>query len=221
MRFRGPVDQGYGRGGKKLGFPTANLPSKLFQNALQDVPTGVYFGWAVLEEGAADGSTTAATGRNTRHKAVVNVGFSPTFEGQENPEKIVEAHLIFGNGGDGDESENPSPLDPPDFYGETMRLQLVGFLRSEIKFPSFPDLIAQIRKDVVDAAEALDEDLYQEFSRDPFLQVRDKSASSSSTTTPWVGSNGGDATASWEFQDVRSALEEARASQEGKQQSDR
>ena len=56
------------------------------------------------------------------HKAVVNVGFSPTFEGQENPEKIVEAHLMF------DDTELASPLDPPDFYHEMMRLQLIGFL---------------------------------------------------------------------------------------------
>ena len=117
MRFRGTVDTGYGRGGKKLGFPTANLPCRLFRDALQDVTNGVYFGWAVLE-----GETQ---GRKTPHRAVVNVGYSPTFEGKENPEKIVEAHLIF--------EEDANPLDPPDFYGEAMRLQLIGFLRPEIK----------------------------------------------------------------------------------------
>ena len=50
VRLRGMVDQGFGRGGKKLGFPTANLPSSLFANALENVPTGVYFGWAVIED---------------------------------------------------------------------------------------------------------------------------------------------------------------------------
>merc|ERR1711935_388283 len=50
MRFRAVVAQGYGRGGKKLGFPTANLESSsLFRKALEDVPMGVYFGWAVIE----------------------------------------------------------------------------------------------------------------------------------------------------------------------------
>jgi len=194
MRLRGKVDTGYGRGGKKLGFPTANLPSRLFQDALQEVATGVYFGWAVLED-LEEGSIS--TGRNRPHKAVVNVGFSPTFEGKENPEKIVEAHLIFEKGG--------NPLSPPDFYGETMRLQLIGFLRPEIKFPSFPDLIAQIRQDVVDASDALDREPYIDFARDSFLDTREN--------LEWIGSSGGDDSASWDFQDdVRTVLQECRSS---------
>ncbi|EEC48785.1 predicted protein, partial [Phaeodactylum tricornutum CCAP 1055/1] len=151
LRLRGKVDSGYGRGGKKLGFPTANLPSRLFQNALQDVPAGVYFGWALLES-----DELAAPGRNIAHKAVVNVGFSPTFEGQENAEKIVEAHLM---------AEEPLT----DFYNETMRLQLHGFLRPEIKFSSFPDLIKQINADVVDAKEALDVSPFVGFKSDLFF----------------------------------------------------
>jgi len=95
LRLRGPVDKGYGRGGKKLGFPTANLPSRFFSNALEDIPNGVYFGWAVIEDGRAIRSDIRS-GRNTWHKAVVNVGLSPTFVGEENREKIVEAHLIVG-----------------------------------------------------------------------------------------------------------------------------
>jgi len=82
-------------------------------------------------------------------KAVVNVGFSPTFEGEENREKIVEAHLIEG----GFES---------DFYGERMTLVLAGFQRPEKKFGSFPALVQAINQDVVDAKEALEgeESLY-------------------------------------------------------------
>ncbi len=128
--LRGPVDTGYGRGGKKLGIPTANLPSSLFSNALQNVPTGVYFGWAVIESSNSirtndeeddDKSINviqAKGGRNEIHKAVVNVGYSPTFDGEENKEKIVEAHLIVDDG-----------VIDGDFYGETMRLSLYGFLR--------------------------------------------------------------------------------------------
>ncbi len=115
VRLRGPVDEGYGRGGKKLGFPTANLPSSLFADALADVPTGVYVGSASIEEG---GGENKGRGRDVVHKAVVNVGYSPTFDGEENKEKIVEAHLIIDEG----DIEG-------DFYGETMRLSLSGFLR--------------------------------------------------------------------------------------------
>jgi riboflavin kinase len=174
VRLRGPVDTGYGRGGKKLGFPTANLPSRLFQDALGDVDTGVYFGFVSIE------------GRDNKiYKAVVNVGFSPTFQGKENKEKIVEAHLMV-------EDEELK-----DFYGETIRLQLTGFLRREIKFPSFPDLIAQINADVIDAKDSLDKAPYATFKSDDFLD----------TSKPWTGEGGGNEEASWEFQKIREALE--------------
>jgi riboflavin kinase len=140
-----------------------------------EVSTGVYFGWAVLED-----ARVSKHGRNIPHKAVVNVGYSPTFQGKENTEKIVEAHLMLNE-----------TLVPPDFYGETMRLQLHGYLRPEIKFPSFPDLIAQISADVRDASLALDQDPYCTLSQiDDFIAL---------PSMPWVGANGGDEAASWEF----------------------
>lgn len=174
IHLRGPVDTGYGRGGKKLGIPTANLPCSLFANALQNVPTGVYFGWAVIE-----GENGEKKGRDVVHKAVVNVGYSPTFDGEENKEKIVEAHLIVDDGDiDGD------------FYGETMRLALYGFLRPEMKFESFPALISAIMNDKANAKDALDLSMYKELSMNPFLM---------NSGELWLGCDGGDENASYEF----------------------
>lgn len=178
MRFRGRVDTGYGRGGKQLGFPTANLPSSLFQDALESVETGVYFGWAVIE----DSGEVPQKGRNMCHKAVVNIGYSPTFEGQENKEKIIEAYLILGE----------NEINPPDFYSEMLSLQLHGSLRPEMKFPSFPDLIAQINKDVQDAKDALDAPPSRSLQLDSFLLDACK-------VGDWIGRDGGDANASWEL----------------------
>lgn len=79
-----------------------------------------------------------------------------------------------------------------------MRLQLGGFIRGEIKFPSFPDLMKQIKTDVEDAREALDLEIYQTLAKDPFLNFIEKE---------WVGSGGGDISASWEFEDVETILE--------------
>jgi riboflavin kinase len=177
IRLRGPVDSGYGRGGKKLGFPTANLPSSLFKNALSEVPTGVYIGFAVIESNGQE------KGRNKIHKTVVNVGYSPTFQGEENKEKIVEAHLIVENG----EIEG-------DFYEEIMRLALYGFLRPEMKFSSFPELVKAITNDVATAKTSLDMDHFTMFkTKDPFL---------SEFSVPWVGSSGGSIDASYEFERV-------------------
>ena len=182
IRLRGAVDAGYGRGGKKLGFPTANLPESLFSGALENVSTGVYFGWAVIE------------GRGQAHKAAVNVGYSPTFEGKENREKIVEAHLILE---EGDELS--------DFYNETMRLALSGFLRPEQKFDSFPDLVAAITRDVANAKSALSMEPFASLHCDPFI------ADQGSEEVEWVGKSGGDETASWEFEDISDAIAASRS----------
>merc|ERR1711935_1280466 len=108
------------------------------------------------------------------------------FEGLENKEKIIEAHLILK---DGDELD--------DFYGSPLRLKLVGFLREECKFESFPDLIAQINADIHDAKNLLDVAPFQDLGTDSFFE----------TSEPWVGSGGGDETASWEFSLITSELE--------------
>ena len=185
MRFRGAVAEGYGRGGKKLGFPTANLPSSLFADALSAVDTGVYFGWAVVE-GSDDGDgEVSSRGHGVPQKAVVNVGYSPTFEGSENAEKIIEAHLMP------DEGEGIS-----DFYGNVMRLSLIGFLRSEKKFDSFPDLIAAINNDVECAKNLLDEEAFASFKTEKFV---------SDVAVGWVGPDGGDEMASWQIQDMQDA----------------
>ena len=195
------------------------LPASLFQSALEDVATGVYFGWALIEQQkssspAGEGSSDVTKqGRNVPLKAVVNVGYSPTFAGEENKEKIVEAHIITNN----------SPMEVPDrssagaeeelatlheekseddveikgdFYDETARLQLIGYLRPERKFDAFPDLVAQIHRDIGHAHWALDTMPYLFSKEDPFLQLED----GDEEAMPWVGEGGGDETASWEFE---------------------
>eukprot|EP00934_Nitzschia_sp_Nitz4_P008773 Nitzschia sp. Nitz4//scaffold16_size188269//76241//77716//NITZ4_001792-RA/size188269-processed-gene-0.51-mRNA-1//1//CDS//3329538520//8763//frame0 len=198
QRYRGTVDNGYGRGGKKLGVPTANLPSSLFQNALESVDTGVYFGWATLEEESQDGSPASFKGP---FKAVVNVGFSPTFAGQENAEKIIEAHLIA-------DPSSGGPTIDKDFYGQVMRLELAGFVRPERKFDGFPQLIAQIHADVDNSRKALDNTPYRELQYGSFIQGTSNSADNKDVAMTWIGSGGGDIKASWEFADFTEALED-------------
>eukprot|EP00555_Chaetoceros_dichaeta_P010575 CAMPEP_0198255320 /NCGR_PEP_ID=MMETSP1447-20131203/5458_1 /TAXON_ID=420782 /ORGANISM="Chaetoceros dichaeta, Strain CCMP1751" /LENGTH=333 /DNA_ID=CAMNT_0043941663 /DNA_START=100 /DNA_END=1101 /DNA_ORIENTATION=- len=208
MRFRAVVAQGYGRGGKKLGFPTANLESSsLFRKALEDVPMGVYFGWAVIEGSSSTvgGGTSSGddispgNGRNMLHKAVVNVGYSPTFDGQENQEKIIEAHLIL------DDVENDIK---GDFYNETMRLALSGFLRAEQKFPSFPDLIKAINNDVSNARNALEMQPFVGLRADKFVMdpCRRVENSAVEDVDVWVGTSGGNECASYEFQDLEEVI---------------
>ena len=144
-------------------------------------------------------------------KAVVNVGYSPTFEGSENKEKIVEAHLITDASpmdksgvvvdNDKDNDDVIDDIDTVysgevegDFYHETMRLQLIGFLRPEQKFDSFPDLIAQIHRDIGNADWALSSMPYMFSKEDEFI------SGCSDDSAGWIGSGGGGDDASWEFE---------------------
>ncbi len=223
-RFRGVVVNGFGRGSKKLGFPTANLgPHEVFQSALEHLTTmatmsssssssttpprgGVYFGWAVLED-----PTGRKKGRNTYHRAVVNVGFSPTFVGMENVQRTIEAYLILEDQ-DATESINSdlTRMVPSDFYQETVRLQLHGYLRPEQKFDSLASLITQISLDVEHTKNALRLQPFAALRSDVFLVDpcrRINNTLTSGQGEAWIGSAGGNATASWEFQDITSALQ--------------
>lgn len=81
MEYSGKVEKGYGRGGKALNCPTANI------NAT--VPTelrhGVWVGRATLN--------------NTVYNAVANIGVAPFYK-DANRRPIIEVHLLDYNGPD-------------------------------------------------------------------------------------------------------------------------
>jgi len=79
---------------------------------------GIYACWAWLE------------GR--RHLSAVNVGVRPQFHPNAST-PLVEAHIL--------------DLDRQ-LYGADLRLEFVQRLRDEMRFPSVPDLIEQIQRDV-------------------------------------------------------------------------
>jgi len=140
----GAVATGFGRGSKKLGVPTANLPCSLFQTTLNDLSCGVYIGWAVV--------------RGSLYKCVANIGFSPTFVDAENPEKMVEAHLLH--------------VFHDDFYHEPLALLLVGFIRAERKFNSFDELVTTIRADIETARLELDQPPYHSMRHARWLRSK-------------------------------------------------
>lgn len=102
----GVVQRGFGRGGKELGCPTANLPSRLLKaegggsggegsSDLGQAPTGVYFGWARL--------ISAREG-----------GRGEEYEDQEQKQKKVERETKQEEGGPPDESTRGSAADLKD-----------------------------------------------------------------------------------------------------------
>ncbi|KDP20886.1 hypothetical protein JCGZ_21357 [Jatropha curcas] len=136
----GPVIKGFGRGSKVLGVPTANISTEGYSTVLSQHPSGVYFGWAGL-------STRGV------YKMVMSIGWNPYFN---NTEKTIEPWLLH-------EFEE-------DFYGEELRLVIVGYIRPEANFPSLESLIAKIHEDRRIAERALDLPLYSKYRDDPYLR---------------------------------------------------
>ena len=117
-RLVGKVVEGFKRGSKELGWPTANLDPRAFETRLDAATEGVYVGWAQIS-GQPAGSAGV-------HKAVLSIGWNPHFDDLK--ERTVEAYLCHDFGG-------------RDFYGSEMRLLVV---RKEARtFASHPWLRRQ------------------------------------------------------------------------------
>lgn len=130
----GVISHGMNRGGKLLGFPTANLSLK--DKLLLPKP-GVY---AVLAEvnpkiHSLPGICTGSEGLYI--KGVANVGTNPTF-GDE-PLR-VETHLLDFHA---------------DIYGSDFRVHFIQRLRDERKFDGVTELVEQIRRDTAKARDML------------------------------------------------------------------
>ena len=120
-RLIGPIVSGWGRG-RKLGFPTLNM-----SKPDQIIPAeGVYAGFA----------ETAATREELllEHQhipAVFSIGQARTF-GDQHP-LLIEAHLLIGDVGD--------------MTGRWLAMDFVQHLRSQHKFNTPKELVAQIAED--------------------------------------------------------------------------
>lgn len=129
---RGVVVPGDGRGGRELGYPTANIrvPAEIL------LPKdGIYAGWATVGDG--------------RPRAMVaSIGTRPTFYdphgsrdgGAGDGRSLLEVHILDFSG---------------DLYGEPLSVRFRRRLRDEAKFDSADDLVAQMDRDVSEARRLL------------------------------------------------------------------
>lgn len=110
------------RRGRTIGFPTANLQTD------QLLPgDGVYVARATLADGRS-------------FRAAMNVGSRPTFAGVE---RRTEVHLL-----DVGRESNGAIVGQTE-YGWTMRVEVLGFVRDQVKFASIADLTGQLERDVM------------------------------------------------------------------------
>ncbi|KAG2182349.1 hypothetical protein INT43_007279 [Umbelopsis isabellina] len=134
VTLEGTVVKGYGRGSKELGIPTANLSEDATATICSELKTGVYYGWVQLGE------------RDTQvYQMVMSIGWNPYYH---NEKRSAEVHII---------NEFPE-----DFYGEAMRVVILGYIRPEQNYPSLDALIKDIHTDIEVAKHSLSRPKYDE-----------------------------------------------------------
>jgi FAD synthase len=140
LKLKGPVIHGFGRGSKELGIPTANLNADDFETELSTITAGVYYGFASVGDSSAV------------YKTVLSIGWNPFYN---NSKKTIEPYLLH-------KFES-------DFYGQNLRLVMVGYLRPEKNYSSLDALISAIKLDIATADKLLDDANVIKFKHDSFL----------------------------------------------------
>ncbi|GMO61709.1 MAG: hypothetical protein Ta2A_07950 [Treponemataceae bacterium] len=121
--------------GRTVGMPTAN-----FDTEPQDIhaPSGVYATIVHLAAKTSDGMSDRTSDRTL--EGVTNVGLRPSID---NSSKMnVETHIF-----DFDE----------DIYGQTLSIELVGYIRPVVKFANLEAVKAQVQEDCEAARQFLRE----------------------------------------------------------------
>ncbi|AEX44476.1 bifunctional riboflavin kinase/FMN adenylyltransferase [Corynebacterium diphtheriae HC01] len=120
----GDVVRGAGRGGKELGFPTANL---YFPDSIALPEDGVYAGWLTVTSSAPiDGDMV----RGVRYPAAISVGHNPTFGDKR---RSVESFVLDRHA---------------DLYGHSIVVEFVDRIRPMVKFDGIDELLVAIENDV-------------------------------------------------------------------------
>ncbi len=113
--IHGIVEHGAKRGSALLGFPTANMDT----GNLLLPKRGVY----------ATSAELVSDSEHTIYKSITNIGFNPTFSGQN---LVMETCILDFN---------------QDIYGEELKVYFHTNIRDEKKFESIDELIEQLNKD--------------------------------------------------------------------------
>lgn len=126
-----PIERGAGRGGRELGYPTANQ----YASDLAAIPAdGVYAGWlTIIDDAPIDGDMDPGV----RYPAAISVGTNPTFGDNR---RSVESFVLDRDA---------------DLYGRMARVEFVGKVRDMVKFDSVDELLEHMARDVATTRDIL------------------------------------------------------------------
>ncbi|MDY3126961.1 MAG: bifunctional riboflavin kinase/FAD synthetase [Corynebacterium sp.] len=146
----GPIVRGAGRGGKELGFPTAN---QYFPDEVALPADGVYAGWLTVQETGVPIEGNMEPG--IRYAAAISVGTNPTFGDEK---RSVESFVLDRDA---------------DLYGHVATVEFVDHLRTMEKFNSIDELLETMHNDVARARDVLHRDsLTQGWSPESYFLLR-------------------------------------------------
>ncbi|KAK3830768.1 MAG: riboflavin kinase [Linnemannia elongata] len=153
IKMNGTVIKGFGRGSKDLGIPTANLPEEAIAAQDDKLVTGIYYGWAQVVE--STNSSLATSCPATVYPMVMSLGWNPFYK---NEKKSAEVHIMHNF--------------HRDFYGDELRVVVLGYIRPELDYTTLEALIEDINIDIEVAHRSLERPDYAAFKEDPlFLQL--------------------------------------------------
>ncbi|EPQ59584.1 riboflavin kinase [Gloeophyllum trabeum ATCC 11539] len=152
IQLEGAVQHGFGRGGKDLGCPTANLPDEALPAMSEVTQTGVYYGYArVYPPKDADKELKEEDVKVL--PMVMSLGWNPFYK---NERLTAEVHIMHDFASD--------------FYGYYLKALVLGYIRPELDYISREALIEDIETDKKVALNSLSRPAYEKFQADPFFQ---------------------------------------------------
>ncbi|KAI9001267.1 riboflavin kinase [Trametes punicea] len=153
IRLSGAVQRGFGRGGKDLGCPTANLPDESITPMSSVTDTGVYFGYAQVSR-EKDGKVILPEEDGGVLPMVMSLGWNPFYKNQKMTAEIHIMHEFTA-----------------DFYGHQMKAIVLGYIRPELDYISREALIEDIETDKRVAMKSLARPAYETYRSDTFFDL--------------------------------------------------
>ncbi|KAG9009815.1 riboflavin kinase [Tulasnella sp. JGI-2019a] len=147
----GVVQKGFGRGGKDLGCPTANLPDEEALESIKSAAkTGIYFGYARVHATVVEtGELGDVKGEELEtYPMVMSLGWNPFYK---NEKLTAEVHIIHEFSAD--------------FYGQRISIVILGYIRPELDYTSRDALIQDIDKDKEVALTSLARPAYRAYEK--------------------------------------------------------
>ncbi|KAF8558786.1 riboflavin kinase [Imleria badia] len=158
IQLEGTVQHGFGRGGKDLGCPTANLPDESIAHMASIAKPGVYYGYARVYS-VSDPPSELPTEDLVVLPMVMSLGWNPFYKNQRMTAEIHVMHKFNS-----------------DFYGLKLKALVLGYIRPEFDYVSrgkelLEALIDDIETDKSVALNSLARPGHEQYVSDPFFSV--------------------------------------------------